>query len=93
MITQTGESNTKRNSAYKIVIVIQIVTVFQTVTKINARMEIKNLKTYQAHHPDEDHDPTSLEVFCDMNPDAPQCRVFEDWNTKLTTDSKLWAIH
>ena len=40
--------------------------------------EIKNLKTYQAHHPDEDHDPTSLEVFCDMNPDAPQCRVFED---------------
>lgn len=40
--------------------------------------ELNDLLTYKKNHPDENHDPNSLEVFCDMNPDDPKCRVFED---------------
>ena len=40
--------------------------------------ELTNLLIYKQNHPDESHDPTTLEVFCDMNPDDPKCRVFED---------------
>ena len=34
--------------------------------------EIKDLEEYKAHHPGDNHDPTPLEVFCDLNPDAPE---------------------
>lgn len=40
--------------------------------------ELDALEQYQANHPDEDHDPTSLELYCDLNPEAPECRVYED---------------
>jgi hypothetical protein len=40
--------------------------------------ELNSLEKYQANHPDEDHDPTSLELFCDSNPDDRQCRIYED---------------
>lgn len=39
--------------------------------------ELDSLEQYQINHPDEDHDPTSLELFCDSNPDAPECRMFD----------------
>jgi hypothetical protein len=40
--------------------------------------ELNALVNYQKNHPDEDYDPTSLELYCDINPSAPECRVYED---------------
>jgi hypothetical protein len=40
--------------------------------------ELYCLEKYQANHPDDDHDPTCLELFCDENPDALECRIYED---------------
>ena len=40
--------------------------------------ELEGLETYRSHHPDDHKDPTSLEVHCDLNPDAPECRVYDD---------------
>ena len=40
--------------------------------------ELIDLEKYQANHPDEDNDPTPLEIYCDVNPDADECRIYED---------------
>jgi hypothetical protein len=40
--------------------------------------ELDSLERYQVNHPDDDHDPTPLELFCDENPDASECRIYED---------------
>lgn len=40
--------------------------------------ELGALEQYQANHPDDDHDPTPLELYCDANPNALECRVYED---------------
>jgi hypothetical protein len=40
--------------------------------------ELKGLQEFKAHHPEDSHDPTPLEVFCDLNPDAPECLVYDD---------------
>ncbi|MEB3184979.1 MAG: CP12 domain-containing protein [Cyanobacteriota bacterium] len=40
--------------------------------------ELAGLKEYKEHHPEDSHDPSPLEVYCDMNPDAPECRVYDD---------------
>ena len=40
--------------------------------------ELESLKKYKENHPNEDHDPTSLELFCDENPDSLECRIYED---------------
>ncbi len=40
--------------------------------------ELEALENYQKSHPNDDHDPTSLELYCNLNPDAPECRVYED---------------
>lgn len=40
--------------------------------------ELNSLEKYQANHPDTDHDPSSLELFCDENPEADECRIYED---------------
>jgi len=40
--------------------------------------ELDALETYQANHPDDDHDPNSLELYCDSHPDAAECRIYED---------------
>ena len=40
--------------------------------------ELEGLETYRSHHPGEHKDPSSLEVDCDLNPDAPECRVYDD---------------
>lgn len=44
----------------------------------HVQSELSDLEQYQANHPDTDHDPTSLELFCDANPDAEECRIYED---------------
>lgn len=40
--------------------------------------ELKDLENYKKNHPEDNHDPTALELFCDNNPDAPECRIYED---------------
>jgi len=40
--------------------------------------ELDHLEKYQANHPDEDHDPTAFEMYCDEHPDASECRIYED---------------
>lgn len=40
--------------------------------------ELNSLEHYQNNHPDDDHDPTPLELYCDENPDALGCRIYED---------------
>ena len=40
--------------------------------------ELQGLKEFKDHHPEDSHDPTPLEVFCDLNPSAPECRVYDD---------------
>jgi hypothetical protein len=40
--------------------------------------ELDDLEQYQVNHPDDDHDPTSLELYCDTHPDALECRVYDD---------------
>ncbi len=40
--------------------------------------ELKDLKAYQERHPENTHDPSSLELYCDSNPNAPECKIFED---------------
>lgn len=40
--------------------------------------ELDALEQYQVNHPDDDNDPTPLELFCDTHPDALECRVYDD---------------
>jgi hypothetical protein len=39
--------------------------------------ELDALEQYQANHPDDDYDPTPLELYCDANPEALECRIYE----------------
>lgn len=40
--------------------------------------QLNDLKKYQENHPNENHNPTPLELYCDLNPDALECRIYED---------------
>lgn len=40
--------------------------------------ELEELMVYKKNHPEDHHDPTSLELFCEMEPDADECRIYED---------------
>jgi hypothetical protein len=40
--------------------------------------ELEHLEKYQTNHPDTDHDPTGFEMYCDENPNALECRVYDD---------------
>lgn len=40
--------------------------------------ELEELEAYVERHPNDHHDPTPLELFCDANPNALECRVYED---------------
>lgn len=40
--------------------------------------ELNSLNKYLETHSDKEHDPTPFEMFCDENPDALQCRIYED---------------
>ena len=40
--------------------------------------ELHSLEEYKEHNPADKHDPTSLELYCDANPDADECRVYDD---------------
>lgn len=38
---------------------------------------IGDLEQYISNHPDVNEVPSYLELFCDLNPDAPECRKFD----------------
>ena len=40
--------------------------------------ELHDLEVYHEHNPNDHHDPTPLEMYCDVNPDADECRIYED---------------
>lgn len=40
--------------------------------------ELESLEKYRQDHPGDDHDPSSLEIFCNENPDALECRIYEE---------------
>ena len=40
--------------------------------------ELKALERWFESHPEDHHDPTGLELYCNDNPDALECRVYED---------------
>ena len=40
--------------------------------------ELQDLKVFKEHHPGDNHDPTSLEMFCENNPESPECRIYDD---------------
>ena len=40
--------------------------------------ELESLKSYKENHPEDQHDPTPLELYCDANPEAPECLVYDD---------------
>jgi hypothetical protein len=40
--------------------------------------ELTALETYKENHPEDSHDPTSLELYCELNPNADECRIYED---------------
>lgn len=39
--------------------------------------ELLSLERYKKDHPDDDRDPTPLELYCNENPDALECRCYE----------------
>lgn len=41
------------------------------------KQELDSLERYRERHPDRMKDPTVLEVYCDENPDAAECKIFE----------------
>ena len=45
--------------------------------------ELQELEAYAENHKadiedGDHHDPTPLELYCDANPDAPECLVYDD---------------
>lgn len=40
--------------------------------------ELESLERYHARHPEDTHDPTVLELYCDENPHASECKIYED---------------
>jgi hypothetical protein len=44
--------------------------------KRHLEAEIKSLEKFQSNHPNEEKDPSPLELFCDENPHALECRIY-----------------
>jgi hypothetical protein len=40
--------------------------------------ELLALESYKVNHPEDSHNPTALELYCDANPHALECRIYED---------------
>ena len=39
--------------------------------------ELEELEAYAERHPEDHHDPTPLELYCDSNPNALECKVYD----------------
>lgn len=44
----------------------------------HAQDELQHLELYHKNHPEDNHDPTAFEMYCDENPEASECRIYED---------------
>jgi hypothetical protein len=40
--------------------------------------ELDALERWVETHPNDHHDPTGLELYCNDNPDALECRMYDD---------------
>ena len=40
--------------------------------------ELNSLEQYQINNSNDDYDPTTLELYCNLNPDAPECRIYDN---------------
>lgn len=40
--------------------------------------ELSALERWSQNNPTKHHDPTALELYCNDNPDALECRIYED---------------
>lgn len=40
--------------------------------------ELEALESYFKNHPEDSHDPTPLELYCDSHPDALECRCHDN---------------
>ena len=45
--------------------------------------ELHDLEEYVEHHKEEieagdHHDPNAIELFCDQNPEEPECLIYDD---------------
>jgi hypothetical protein len=47
-------------------------------TRRHTAGELEALQSYKENHPEDDHDPTPLELYCDSHPDALECRFYDD---------------
>jgi hypothetical protein len=43
----------------------------------HAEEELEQLERYRVKHPESDHDPSALELYCDDHPDAAECKIFD----------------
>lgn len=39
--------------------------------------ELESLEKYHETHPEDHHDPSSLELYCNENPDALECKTYD----------------
>jgi len=44
----------------------------------HTEQELADLQAYAERHPDDHHDPTPLELYCDTHPDAAECKIYDD---------------
>lgn len=44
----------------------------------HTEQELEALKVYKENHPEDSHDPTPLELYCDSHPDAPECKIYDN---------------
>lgn len=39
---------------------------------------LSDLVQYQKNNPDSVYCPNNFELYCNLNPDSPECRIFDD---------------
>jgi hypothetical protein len=45
--------------------------------KRHLESELDELNRYRMSHPNDDYDPTPLELFCNDNPNSPECKIYD----------------
>jgi ribosome-associated translation inhibitor RaiA len=46
-------------------------------TRRHIEDELESLEKYKKDHPEDNHNPTHLELYCNDNPDALECKIYE----------------
>lgn len=45
--------------------------------KRHLESELDELNRYRVTHPNDDHDPTPLELYCNDNPSSLECKIYD----------------